>query len=419
MSFALTSPSHLSFRSVSSFDPYADDVRVTPGARRQRQSNRVRQRVALYEALEASVGAADARRIQDIVETRGVGELTTADRAAFDAAENVVEGEDEQTVSPSPPAAPPSAAAAADGSDSSNVSEASSLRPGEIASTPVGALPAAPSSQIRSAPPGAGRLVATDRSGNVSMQNASEQYIRRGLSALRSVVNPPAIGPSPYATRLGYGVGPPDSDPPARAASEPRRDTIGTPNLSPITQRSSDLSTFRNLDFSETDGSPTLGSSTSQLQNLAESIDTLANQVETGMQALSRASSNLNGASPDERVKLLGTLQSDPQLQELVKAGLMNWNDLMRPNPAEGSEGYVSGVEEGEPVLDPKKLAELQSKLSTAAQKQANDLARVQQVVERRRTTPGAVPPASGALYPGLKVWMPPAFAPPVPPGRS
>ena len=63
-------------------------------------------------------------------------------------------------------------------------------------------------------------------------------------------------------------------------------------------------------------------------------------------------------------------------------------------------------------------LAALQSKLSTAAQKQANDLTRVQQVVERRRTTPGAVPPSAGALYPGLKVWMPPAFAPPVPPGR-
>ena len=76
-------------------------------------------------------------------------------------------------------------------------------------------------------------------------------------------------------------------------------------------------------------------------------------------------------------------------------------------------------VNMGEPVLDPKKLAALQSKLSTAAQKQANDLTRVQQVVERRRTTPGVVPPASGALYPGLKVWMPPAFAPPVPPGRS
>ena len=56
--------------------------------------------------------------------------------------------------------------------------------------------------------------------------------------------------------------------------------------------------------------------------------------------------------------------------------------------------------------------------MSTAAQKQANDLTRVQQVVERRRTTPGAVPPSAGALYPGLKVWMPPAFAPPVPPGR-
>ena len=100
---------------------------------------------------------------------------------------------------------------------------------------------------------------------------------------------------------------------------------------------------------------------------------------------------------------------------ELVKAGLMNWSDLMRPNPAKGSEGHVDGVEPGDPVIDPTKLAALQSKLSTAAQRQANDLARVQQVVERRRTTPGAVPASAGALYPGLKVWMPPAFAPPEP----
>jgi hypothetical protein len=144
----------------------------------------------------------------------------------------------------------------------------------------------------------------------------------------------------------------------------------------------------------------------------------MADQVKTGMQALASASSNLKGASPDERVKLLGTLQSDPQLQELVKAGLMNWNDLMRPNPPEKTEGHVAGVEAGEPVLDPTKLAALQSKLSTAAQKQANELTRVQQVVERRRTTPGAVPASAGALYPGLKVWMAPRFAPPVPPGR-
>ena len=166
-------------------------------------------------------------------------------------------------------------------------------------------------------------------------------------------------------------------------------------------------------------GSPTLGASTTQLERLVGSIETMADQVKTGMQALSSANTSLKGASPDERVKLLETLQSDPQLQELVRTGLMNWSDLMRPNPAKGSEGHVASVDEGDPVIDPTKLAALQSKLSTAAQRQANDLTRVQQVVERRRTTPGAVPATSGAMFPGLKVWMPPAFAPPVPPGRS
>jgi hypothetical protein len=145
----------------------------------------------------------------------------------------------------------------------------------------------------------------------------------------------------------------------------------------------------------------------------------MTDQVNSGMQALASARTGLKGASPDERVQLLETLQNDPQLQELVKAGLMSWDDVMRPNPAEGSEGHVPGVGAGKPVIDSKKLAALQSKLSTAAQRQANDLRRVQQVVERRRTTAGAVPAAAGAFYPGLKVWTPPAFAPPVPPGRN
>lgn len=412
MSFGLTSPSHLSFVSVSSFDPYANDVRVTPGARRQRQSNRVQQRVAIYEALEASAGAETARRIQDTLETRGVAALSTADRATLDAAENVVEGEDE-TASPLRSASPPSA------DQSTAASEASSLRPGEIASTPVGRSGnSQPGSvgelRIRSAP--SGRLVATDRSGSVTLQNASEQFIRRGLSALRSAVNPPPSGPSPYAQRLNQGA-PAGSPSPIAAASPPAPDRTDQ-QATPATP-SQDLSTtFRTLDLSSID-SPTLGASTTQLERLAGSIETMADQVKTGMQALSSANTSLKGASPDERVKLLETLQSDPQLQELVRAGLMNWSDLMRPNPAKGSEGHVASVDEGDPVIDPTKLAALQSKLSTAAQRQANDLTRVQQVVERRRTTPGAVPATSGAMFPGLKVWMPPAFAPPVPPGRS
>ena len=167
-------------------------------------------------------------------------------------------------------------------------------------------------------------------------------------------------------------------------------------------------------------GSPTLDGSANatELERMRGSIERLTAQVNSGREALATVSGGLKGASPDERVQLLRTLQDDPELQKLVRVGLMSWDDLMRPNPAKGSEGHVAGVDADTPVIDDKKLAALQSKRGTAAQKQANDLTRVLQVVERRRTTAGAVPAAAGAFYPGLKVWTPAAFAPPIPPGR-
>eukprot|EP01046_Picozoa_sp_COSAG06_P064042 COSAG06_NODE_15131_length_1095_cov_2.385542_1_plen_90_part_00 len=62
------------------------------------------------------------------------------------------------------------------------------------------------------------------------------------------------------------------------------------------------MSTFRNIDFSPIDGSPTLGSSTGpQLERLVGSIETMTDQVNSGMQALASASTGLKGASPDER----------------------------------------------------------------------------------------------------------------------
>ena len=296
-------------------------------------------------------------------------------------------------------------------------------------------------------PPTSGRLVAVDRAGNQTLQAARPdrlsrlQHLTRALSTTpTSTATPPRSPPAAvsaatnsswtprsrsttaesFAGPTDAGSSPTDAGAPAAAAPAPA--PAAEPEAETGTSITPAASATRSLSFGDASiiDSPTLGSSTGpQLERLVGSIETMTDQVNSGMQALASARTGLKGASPDERVQLLETLQNDPQLQELVKAGLMSWDDVMRPNPAEGSEGHVPGVGAGKPVIDSKKLAALQSKLSTAAQRQANDLRRVQQVVERRRTTAGAVPAAAGAFYPGLKVWTPPAFAPPVPPGRN
>lgn len=292
-------------------------------------------------------------------------------------------------------------------------------------------------------PPTSGRLVAVDRAGNQTLQAARPdrlsrlQHLTRALSSTTptSTATPPRSPPAAVSAATNSSRTPRSRSTTAESYSDLlRRDgapaapaaTAPAPAAEPEAETGTSItpaaSATRSLSFGDASiiGSPTLGSSTGpQLERLVGSIETMTDQVNSGMQALASASTGLKGASPDERVQLLETLQNDPQLRELVKAGLMSWDDVMRPNPAEGSEGHVPGVGAGKPVIDSKKLAALQSKLSTAAQRQANDLRRVQQVVERRRTTAGAVPAAAGSFYPGLKVWTPPAFAPPVPPGRN
>ena len=300
-------------------------------------------------------------------------------------------------------------------------------------------------------PPTSGRLVAVDRAGNQTLQAARPdrlsrlQHLTRALSSTTptSTATPPRSPPAAVSAATNssrtprsrsttaesyysdllrrHRRGPSDADG-APTATAPAPAPAAEPEAETGTSITPAASATRSLSFGDASiiDSPTLGSSTGpQLERLVGSIETMTDQVNSGMQALASARTGLKGASPDERVQLLETLQNDPQLRELVKAGLMSWDDVMRPNPAEGSEGHVPGVGAGKPVIDSKKLAALQSKLSTAAQKQANDLRRVQQVVERRRTTAGAVPAAAGSFYPGLKVWTPPAFAPPVPPGRN
>jgi hypothetical protein len=157
----------------------------------------------------------------------------------------------------------------------------------------------------------------------------------------------------------------------------------------------------------------------SALKDIAGDVSKSTAATQTGMDALASASSKLNGASPDERIQLLQELQRSPELQDLVKAGLMNWDDMLVKNPPAGSDNHVSNPAGDDPayVIDSKKLADLRRKLAAYGAKQTATLQNVQQAVARRRTTPGSVPSAQDAIFPGVKVWTPVAWAPAPRPG--
>ena len=160
--------------------------------------------------------------------------------------------------------------------------------------------------------------------------------------------------------------------------------------------------------------------SNATLQNIAHAISNQVTSATDGMDALAKASSKLDGASSEVRIDLLQELQRNPQLQELVKAGLMRWDDLMIKNPPATDSNHVSNPDGDDPkyVVNRTKLVDLQRKLSDYASKQTGSLSNVQQAVARRRTTPGVVPSASNAIYPNMKVWTPVAWAPALKPGQ-
>ena len=158
-----------------------------------------------------------------------------------------------------------------------------------------------------------------------------------------------------------------------------------------------------------------------ELGEFAQSVSKQLTSATDGMDALAKASSKLDGASSEVRIDLLQELQRNPQLQDLVKAGLMRWDDIMIKNPPATDSNHVSNPDGDDPeyVIDRKKLVDLQRKLSDYQTKQTATLSNVQQTMARRRTTPGVVPSARDAIYPGLKVWTPIAWAPALKPGAS
>ena len=158
---------------------------------------------------------------------------------------------------------------------------------------------------------------------------------------------------------------------------------------------------------------------TGTLDDIAGHVAKSTAAAQAGMDTIAGASGKLNGASPDERIQLLQELQRSPELQDLVKAGLMNWDDMLVKNPPAGSDKHVSNPDGDDPayVIDSKKLADLRRKLAAYGTKQAAGLQNVQEAVARRRTTAGSVPSAQNAIFPGVKVWTPVAWAPAPKPG--
>jgi hypothetical protein len=132
--------------------------------------------------------------------------------------------------------------------------------------------------------------------------------------------------------------------------------------------------------------------------------------VPPGVSVIQRAKDELEGASPMDRIRLLEVLQASPGIQELVKAGLFKWQDIMKPNPT-GPE-HVSNPDGADPamVIDAASLDKLQTALLQYAQQQQTtktiDIQRYAQ-----QTSTAGIKPGTG-FYPGRSVYTFPRHIP-------
>jgi len=139
--------------------------------------------------------------------------------------------------------------------------------------------------------------------------------------------------------------------------------------------------------------------------------------VPPGVSVIQRAKDELEGASPMERIRLLEVLQASPGIQELVKAGLFKWQDIMKPNPT-GPE-HVSNPDGADPamVIDAASLDKLQAALLQYAQQQQTtktiDIQRYAQQTSTAGNKPGT------GFYPGRPVYTYPRHIPGSLPNQS
>ena len=275
------------------------------------------------------------------------------------------------------------------GGDSTASSKVSARTPGTPRRIEFGSSPSA-------------HQTSTTRSGNIRVEGAAANFTR---SLLAGGIKG-ALARAPTTAAAGTGEGDRDS-----FSGDP---AFGTPEdeekakvLAALSAREASLAKL------------VTAAPTGALKDITRDVAKSAAAAQAGMDTIASASGKLKGASPDERIQLLQELQRNPELQDLVKAGLMEWNDLLVKNPPAGSDNHVSNPDGDDPeyVIDSKKLADLRRKLAAYGTKQAAGLQNVQEAVARRRTTAGSVPSAQNAIFPGVKVWTPVAWAPAPRPG--
>jgi len=149
---------------------------------------------------------------------------------------------------------------------------------------------------------------------------------------------------------------------------------------------------------------PTTATAAATTQNTLSSAS-------SGMNAVASAAKQAQGASPETLVSLYEELQRNPQLKQLVAAGLLSWSDLLSDKKETLPDGTKARV------VDAKKLLALQQRLSTLAQKEAGKLQNIQEVAVQQRTVPGLKAATPGAIYPGVSVFMYPRELPAGRPG--
>ena len=129
-------------------------------------------------------------------------------------------------------------------------------------------------------------------------------------------------------------------------------------------------------------------------------------QVYEAARSLGATAAELQGASPLERIDLLKVLQRDPNLQEMARAGLFKWSDVLKKNPS--ADAGADGARHSQ-VIDEQKLTALQSMLLSVGRQQQDMSALSVMKFERQRVTSGAKASPNG-FFPNVKVWAPPRY---------
>jgi hypothetical protein len=129
-------------------------------------------------------------------------------------------------------------------------------------------------------------------------------------------------------------------------------------------------------------------------------------QVRAGIASLDKDRNSLMGASSLDRIRILEAMQMDANLQALVLAGLMDWDDIMSKNTDNvvAPDGTVP-----ETMVDEKKLEALQSRLlAIGAQQQQTEQVQLRRRI-KQRATPGPKPGGTG-FFGKKDVYMPPRY---------